>query len=110
MNSTTRIACCASGALALSAILQPCDEQAQARRQTPLPVRLQTPPFPRFTNHAADFFMGDDFELIGDALAGVSPWEPVSTHLRPIVRLHFRLYRWIPSPAFFGALSILLHR
>jgi len=53
--------------------------------------------------------MGDDFELIGDALAGVSPLEPVSTHLRPMIRLHFLLYRWIPSPAFFGGLSLLLH-
>jgi hypothetical protein len=55
------------------------------------------------------FFMGDDFELIGDALAGVSPLEPVSTHLRPMIRLHFLLYRWIPSPEFFGGLSLLLH-
>jgi hypothetical protein len=62
-----------------------------------------------YANHVPDFFMGDDFELIGDALAGVSLFEPVSTHLRPIIRLHFLLYRWIPSPAFFGALSLLLH-
>ena len=53
--------------------------------------------------------MGDDFELIGSALAGVSPFEPVSAHLRPIVRLHFLLYRWIPLPEFFGSLSLLLH-
>jgi hypothetical protein len=62
-----------------------------------------------FATHVPDFFMGDDFELIGDALAGVSPWEPVATHLRPVVRLHFQLYRWIPSAAFFGALSVVLH-
>jgi hypothetical protein len=62
-----------------------------------------------YANHIPDFFMGDDFELIGDALAGVSLFEPVSTHLRPIIRLHFLLYRWIPSPALFGALSLLLH-
>jgi hypothetical protein len=62
-----------------------------------------------YVGHVPDFFMGDDFELIGDALAGVSPFEPVSTHLRPVIRLHFLLYRWIPSPAFFGALSLLLH-
>lgn len=62
-----------------------------------------------YAAHIPDFFVGDDFELIGDALAGVSPFEPVSTHLRPMVRLHFLLYRWIPSPAFFGGLSLLLH-
>jgi hypothetical protein len=62
-----------------------------------------------YAGHVPDFFMGDDFELIGDALAGVSPFEPVSTHLRPVIRLHFLLYRWVPSPAFFGALSLLLH-
>jgi hypothetical protein len=59
--------------------------------------------------HVPDFFMGDDFELIGDALAGVSPLEPVASHFRPLVRLHFHLYRLIPSPEFFGALSVLLH-
>jgi len=62
-----------------------------------------------FVSHAPDFFMSDDFELIGDALAGVSPLEPVATHMRPIIRLHFLLYRLIPSASFFGALSILLH-
>jgi len=62
-----------------------------------------------FLGYAPDFFMGDDFELIGDALAGVSPLEPVAGHLRPIIRLHFALYRWIPSAEFFGALSVLLH-
>jgi len=65
--------------------------------------------FTVYVGHVPDFFMGDDFELIGDALAGVSPLEPVSTHLRPIIRIHFLLYRWIPSPEFFGALSLLLH-
>ena len=59
--------------------------------------------------HVPDFFMGDDFELIGDALAGVSPLEPVASHFRPLVRLHFIVYRWVPSPEFFGALSVLLH-
>ena len=62
-----------------------------------------------YVGHIPDFFMGDDFELIGDALAGVSVFEPVGTHLRPIIRLHFLAYRWIPSPEFFGALSLLLH-
>jgi hypothetical protein len=62
-----------------------------------------------YLTHVPDYFMGDDFELIGDALAGVSPFQPVSTHLRPIIRLHFMLYRWVPSAWFFGALSVLLH-
>jgi hypothetical protein len=62
-----------------------------------------------YVGHIPDFFMGDDFELIGDALAGVSPFEPVATHLRPIIRLHFLVYRWVPSPEFFGSLSLLLH-
>lgn len=59
--------------------------------------------------HVPDFFVGDDFELIGDTLEGVSPFAPVSTHLRPIIRLHFLLYRAAGSPALFGALSVLLH-
>jgi len=62
-----------------------------------------------YVAHVPNFFMGDDFELIGDALAGVSPFEPVANHLRPVIRLHFLLYRWVPSPEFFGALSLLLH-
>jgi hypothetical protein len=62
-----------------------------------------------YIGHVPNFFMGDDFELIGDALAGTSVLEPVSAHLRPMIRLHFMLYRWIPSPVFFGAFSILLH-
>jgi hypothetical protein len=62
-----------------------------------------------YATHAGDFFWGDDFELIGDALEGVSPLEPVSSHLRPVIRLHFLIYRWIPSPAFFGLLSLVLH-
>ena len=59
--------------------------------------------------HVPDFFMGDDFELAGDALAGTSPLEPVASHLRPVIRLHFLVYRWLPSTSVFGALSLALH-
>ena len=59
--------------------------------------------------HVPDFFMGDDFELAGDALAGTSPFQPVASHLRPVIRLHFLLYRWLPWTWFFGALSLALH-
>lgn len=62
-----------------------------------------------YLSHSADFFTGDDFELIADALAGVSIFEPVSSHLRPMARLHFALYHWFDSALFFGGLSLLLH-
>lgn len=62
-----------------------------------------------YVAHVPDFFMGDDFELAGDALAGTSPFEPVASHLRPMLRLHFLLYRWLPSATVFGALSVALH-
>ncbi len=65
--------------------------------------------FAVYLAHVPDFFMGDDFELIGDALAGKSPFQPVASHLRPVIRLHFLLYRWLPSAAVFGALSLALH-
>ena len=62
-----------------------------------------------YVRHMPDFFFGDDFELIGDALAGRSPLAPVGGRFRPILRLHFLLYRLVPSPSLFGALSLALH-
>lgn len=58
---------------------------------------------------AADGFFGDDLALIGEALRGASLWEPISAHVRPLVRLHFRLVAQWPSPALFHLVSWVLH-
>jgi hypothetical protein len=59
--------------------------------------------------HCGDFFVGDDLVLISESLRGDSLLKPVSAHLRPVLRLHFQLYRLAPYPAFFHVFSLLLH-
>lgn len=60
----------------------------------------------RFANNG---FWGDDWPLLADAIRGASPIEPVSAHIRPIVRLHFLLYHLSQSPLFFHLAQLGLH-
>jgi hypothetical protein len=63
-----------------------------------------------YLRHAGDFFLSDDLELIANTIEGSSLFEPISTHIRPVVRLHFLLlYRAVPSHIAFGMASLTLH-
>ena len=62
-----------------------------------------------YLGHAGDFFLSDDFELIVGAIEGAPLLEPISEHLRPMVRLHFLLYHLAPTHLAFGLASLLLH-
>ncbi|ANM29312.1 hypothetical protein ABI59_06465 [Acidobacteria bacterium Mor1] len=62
-----------------------------------------------YLHRAGNYFFGDDFELLADAYRGVTLWEPVSAHLRPLVRLWFELLALWPSAPFGHLASLGLH-
>ncbi|HSN56088.1 MAG TPA: hypothetical protein VLT32_15545 [Candidatus Sulfomarinibacteraceae bacterium] len=62
-----------------------------------------------YLGHVGDFFLSDDFELVVGTIEGASLLEPISDHLRPMVRLHFLLYNLAPTHLAFGLASLLLH-
>lgn len=62
-----------------------------------------------YAGFATNGFWGDDWELRAQAIRGASLVDPISSHLRPMVRALFLLTRRASSPIAFHALSILLH-
>ena len=62
-----------------------------------------------YVGFATNGFWGDDWELWAQALRGGSLTDPISSHMRPLVRAFFFLFHWTSSSIAFHLLSILLH-
>jgi hypothetical protein len=62
-----------------------------------------------YVGFATNGFWGDDWELGAQAVRGASLADPISSHLRPMVRALFLLFRWTDSPGAFHSISILFH-
>ena len=62
-----------------------------------------------YLHRAGNYFFGDDFELLADAYRGVTLFEPVSAHLRPLVRLWFELLALWPTATFVHLASLGIH-
>lgn len=66
--------------------------------------------FAIYLGFSTNYFLGDDFELLVQAINGVSLFKPVSVHIRPVLRLHFQLVKIFGSnPFLFHLLSLFLH-
>ena len=63
-----------------------------------------------YISFSSAYFFGDDFELIAQAINGTSLFNPISSHLRPVVRAHFILLKFTNfSPLFSHFFSFILH-